>query len=204
MLNAQASQAPNVPLRHPDRLFIGGEWVSPGSGTSIEVVSPSTENVFVRVAEAGEQDMKRAISAARLAFDCGPWPRMSHAARGGYLRQIASALSERVADTSQMWSSEMGIVHSFAYGTTQTIPGIFDYYAGLADTFPFQEAHTPTAGGETGWLVRECADRTHRLQNCSSTIGGLHHCPQMLAGSTDRGICDGRDRRGDWITPRSS
>ena len=54
-----------------------------------------------------------------------------------------------------MWSSEMGIVHSFAHGTTQTIPGIFDYYAGLADTFPFQESHAPSAGGEIGWLVRE-------------------------------------------------
>jgi aldehyde dehydrogenase (NAD+) len=186
MLDAEASQVPKVPLRHPDQLFIAGEWVSPGSGTTIEVVSPSTENVYVRVAEAGEQDMNRAISAARHAFDRGPWPRMSHATRGGYLRQIASALRERVADTSQMWSSEMGIVYSFAHGTTQTIPGIFDYYAGLGDTFPFQEAHTPTAGGEAGWLVREPVGVVGAIIPWNVPIALIAYkiAPALLAGCT--------------------
>ena len=31
----------------------------------------------------------------------------------------------------------------------------FEYYASLADTFPFEEEARPTAGGEFGLLVRE-------------------------------------------------
>jgi len=185
-MNAEASRMLNVPIRHPDQLFIGGEWVSPHSGAKIEVVSPSTENVYVRVAEACEQDMQRAIAAARRAFDHGPWPRMSHGVRAGYLRQIAAALRDRVADTSQMWSSEMGIVHSFAHGTTQTIPGIFDYYAGLANTFPFQESHAPTAGGEIGWLVREPVGVVGAIIPWNVPIALIAYklAPALLAGCT--------------------
>ena len=185
-MNAEASRVLKVPIRHPDRLFIGGEWVSPHSGAKIEVISPSTEDVYVRVAEASEQDMQRAIAAARRAFDKGPWPRMSHRVRAGYLRQIAAALRARVADTSHMWSSEMGIVHSFAHGTTQTIPGIFDYYAGLADTFPFQESHAPSAGGEIGWLVREPVGVVGAIIPWNVPIALIAYkiAPALLAGCT--------------------
>ena len=31
-----------VNIRHPDKLFIGGEWVAPKSGHSLEVVSPNS------------------------------------------------------------------------------------------------------------------------------------------------------------------
>jgi acyl-CoA reductase-like NAD-dependent aldehyde dehydrogenase len=186
MSNAEASRLQDVPLRHPDQLFIDGKWVSPCGETALNVVSPSTEHVYVRVAEAGEKDMARAISAARKAFDHGPWPKMTHAARAGYLRLIAAELRKRVADTSQMWSSEMGIVHSFAHGTTQMIPGIFDYYAGLADTFPFNEQHVPSAGGEVGWLVREPVGVVGAIIPWNVPIALIAYkiAPALLAGCT--------------------
>ena len=186
MPNAEASLQDNVPLHHPEQLFIDGKWVSPCRRSTIEVVSPSTENVYVRVAEAGEEDMLRAIAAARKAFDHGPWPQMTHAARARVLRQFASALRERVADTSQMWSSEMGIVHTFAHGTMLTIPGVFDYYAGLADIFPFHEPHAPTAGGEVGWLVREPVGVVGAIIPWNVPIALIAYkiAPALLAGCT--------------------
>ena len=56
-------------LRHPGRLYIGGQWVAPSTDNVIEVIQPSTEEVFLRVAEAKEADVARAVSAARDAFD---------------------------------------------------------------------------------------------------------------------------------------
>ena len=186
MSDDRVSPSLNGPLRHPELLFIGGKWVSPLSETQISVVSPATEHVFVRVAEAGEQDMRRAIAAARQAFDEGPWPRMSHAIRAEYLRQIAAALRQRAADTSEMWTREMGIVHSFAYGTMQAIPGIFDYYAGLADVFPFQESHAPTAGGNAGWLIREPVGVVGAIipWNAPMALIAYKIAPALLAGCT--------------------
>ena len=77
---------PGVRIAHPDRLFIGGEWVEAASGRMIEVESPVSETIVARVAEAGDADMDRAAEAARVAFDNGPWPRLPPAERIRYRR----------------------------------------------------------------------------------------------------------------------
>src|SRR5476649_606555 len=87
-----------APLQQPDKLYIDGQWVPASTGKQISVISPDTEALYVQVAEAGKKDIDRAISAARVAFDSGPWPRLSHAARGDFLRAMAEKLRERVAD----------------------------------------------------------------------------------------------------------
>ena len=58
-----------------EHLFIGGDWVKPSTTATIDVVNPHTEEVIARVAEAREADVDRAVTAARAAFDDGPWPR---------------------------------------------------------------------------------------------------------------------------------
>ena len=70
-----------VPLKHPDRFFIGGGWVQPSSSALLDVLDSHSEEVFLSVAEAQAPDMDRAVTAAREAFDTGPWPRMSHLER---------------------------------------------------------------------------------------------------------------------------
>ena len=65
-----------VNVRHPDRLWIGGEWRSAASGQMLDLVDPATEQVIGTVAEAGPDDMDAAVAAARDAFDEGPWPRI--------------------------------------------------------------------------------------------------------------------------------
>ena len=72
-----------APVTHPDRFFIGGEWVAPSSDATIDVIDSGTEELFFRVAEAQADDMSRAVAAARTAFDDGPWPGLTHAERAG-------------------------------------------------------------------------------------------------------------------------
>src|SRR5271154_2690936 len=100
----------NTTIRMPGRFFIGGEWVAASSDAMIDVVSPSTEKVYLRVAEAQAPDINRAVEAARQAFDHGPWPRMSHAERAGYLSAIGQAVVARSGELADIWSSEMGVV----------------------------------------------------------------------------------------------
>ena len=144
-----------LPFGHQSELFIGGEWVTPSTDKMIDVINPTTEELFVRVAEAQDADVNRAVAAARHAFDHGPWPRMSHQERAKYLRAIGQKLNERAADIAQVWPSEMGIVHSTASAVAGSIGAVFDYYASLADSFAFEEEHHPAGGGEFGLLVRE-------------------------------------------------
>jgi aldehyde dehydrogenase (NAD+) len=150
---------PRVPLRSPDRFFIGGEWVKPSSEATIDVIDSSTEQLYFRVPEAQAADMDFAIEAARRAFDRGPWPRMTHTERAEYLRAMADKLEARGADYSEMWPRESGVVHSVARSREPGNPNTLRFYADLANDYPFEEPFTPTPsavpGGEFGLLVRE-------------------------------------------------
>ena len=59
------TEQPAVQLRHLDRFFIGGEWVTPSSEATITVTDSATEERFFSVAEAQAADIARAVEAAR-------------------------------------------------------------------------------------------------------------------------------------------
>ena len=103
-----------VNIQHPDKLYIGGEWVAPLSGSQIEVVSPNSEEVVARVAEAGKADMDRAVEAARHAFDHGPWPTTPPAERAAKLMAMIDYLETRVPELSAAWTAQVGGLASFA------------------------------------------------------------------------------------------
>src|SRR6266705_3544346 len=57
----------------PKKLFIGGRWVDAADGKTFETRDPSTGEVLARVAEAGAEDVDRAVAAARKSFERGTW-----------------------------------------------------------------------------------------------------------------------------------
>jgi aldehyde dehydrogenase (NAD+) len=142
------------PVTCPGEFYIGGAWVPPSSASMINVITPSTEELFISVAEAQAADIDHAVAAARAAFDHGPWARLSHAERAGYLRAISREIAARTAQFATIWTSETGIVHSVAGMMVPSICAVWDFYASLAETFPFEERHVAQSGG-LGLLVRE-------------------------------------------------
>ena len=150
---------PVVPLTNNDRFFIGGEWVKPSSDAVLDVIDSATEQLYFQVPEAQPRDMDLAIGAARQAFDGGPWPRMTHAERAGFLRAMADKLETRAADYTTMWPRESGVVHAVAKAGQSGYPETLRFYADLADDYPFEEPFAPStaslAGGGYGLLVRE-------------------------------------------------
>jgi acyl-CoA reductase-like NAD-dependent aldehyde dehydrogenase len=176
---------PVIELQHADRFYIGGEWVQPSSDATIRVVDSTNEQVFLIVAEAQEADMSRAVAAARQAFDEGPWPRMTHAERADHMRAFAQALRERAADLGQVWPRESGVIHSIAKYAASGSAKTFEYYAGLADTFPFEEPVKPTVG-EFGLLVREPVGVVGAIIPWNGPLGLISNkvAPALIAGCT--------------------
>jgi len=124
-------------LRHPDRLFIGGAWIEPHSGRQIEIVSPDTEQVVARVAEADETDMDRAVVAARKAFDEGPWQWMSPAERVAAMTRFVAVLRRREPELAAVWSQQMGGLAALApYLTSRGTQNLQDAI-NLGGDFPF-------------------------------------------------------------------
>src|ERR1700683_786690 len=88
--------------------------------------------------------MSRAVAAARQAFDNGPWPGLSHAERAEYLRAIGAGLQKRSEALGQILPRESGVLAKIAAGAGAGAAKTFEYYAGLADTFSFEEPAQPT------------------------------------------------------------
>jgi aldehyde dehydrogenase (NAD+) len=174
-----------APLQHADRFFIDGEWAKPSSDATIDVVDSGTEELFFTVASAQEADMSRAVAAARRAFDEGPWPRLTHAQRAEHLRAIAAGLRERAEDLGQIWPRESGVLHAIASGSAAGSARTFEYYAGLADTFPFEEPATPTVG-EFGLIVREPVGVVGAIIPWNAPLSLISYkiAPALLAGCT--------------------
>lgn len=141
-------------IRHADRFFIGGEWVKPSSSSRIDVRDSATEEVFLSVAEAQVEDVDRAVTAARKAFDSGPWPRMAHKERAVWLNKIADAWTKRADALADTWTRESGVLHSVAKRAVLGPASTFRFHAGLADTFEWEEPHA-TPDGQRALLVRE-------------------------------------------------
>jgi acyl-CoA reductase-like NAD-dependent aldehyde dehydrogenase len=146
---------PTAPVSNTDRFYIDGDWVTPSTDATIDVIDSHTEQVFLRVAEAQAADIDRAVSAAREAFDNGPWPRMTHAQRAELMRAFADALEARNEANLEIFPRESGMIKAYAVNDAPDAANRLRYYAGLADTFTFEERATPTAGGEFGLLTRE-------------------------------------------------
>jgi aldehyde dehydrogenase (NAD+) len=91
-----------------DALYIGGEWVAPADrrGT-ISVINPATEEVIGRIPEGTAEDVNRAVTAARAAFEV--WSQTSVGERVQWLERIAATLAERQVEIATVVSQEVGM-----------------------------------------------------------------------------------------------
>jgi acyl-CoA reductase-like NAD-dependent aldehyde dehydrogenase len=172
-------------IHSPDRIFIDGDWVAPDSDRRIDVINPATEDLFLTVADGNEADIARAVTAARRAFDEGPWPRLSHAERATYIEAIGQALLRHAAEAADAWTSEIGILRSASGGVLGTVFETYAHYAALAHSFPFIERRVPR-GGNVGLLVREPVGVVGAIVPWNSPITMIAHkiAPALLAGCT--------------------
>ncbi len=174
------------PLRHPDKLFIGGRWVEPSTPARIEVLNSATEALFLTVPEAREQDVEAAVRAARNAFDDGPWPQMSHAERAAVMHRIADQIDQRADLLARTWTTESGVLHSIARGRMPALTAEFRGIADLSKTFAFHERHESTSGGAVALLVREPVGVVAAIVpwNAPPATIASKVAPALLAGCT--------------------
>ena len=122
------------------RLFIGGQWKASLGSDWIEAINPATEQIVGRVPAGTRADIDAAVAAARGAFDQGPWPHLPHAERASIVRQAMQVLRLNAEEIAQTITSEMGspISQSRAVQVPRAY-AIWEYFAGLAATYPWQE-----------------------------------------------------------------
>jgi acyl-CoA reductase-like NAD-dependent aldehyde dehydrogenase len=90
-----------------DKLYIGGQWVSPAGAGKIEVVNPTSEEQLGSVPEGSAQDVERAVEAAREAFP--RWSQTPVQRRAESLRAIADGIGERMDEIAALIAHEVGM-----------------------------------------------------------------------------------------------
>ena len=89
-------------LRRPHCLLIGGKWVDARSGETFETFDPGTGRVIATVASGDAADVDAAVSAARAAFESGPWPRTSPAERARLMWRLADLIEQNAAELAEL------------------------------------------------------------------------------------------------------
>ncbi len=113
-------------------LFIDGEFTDATGGKVFKTVSPSTEEVLSEVAEASEEDVDRAVKAARKAFE--KWSALPGAERAKYLFRIARIIQERSRELAVLETLDNGKpIKETRDADLPLVAAHFFYYAGWAD-----------------------------------------------------------------------
>jgi acyl-CoA reductase-like NAD-dependent aldehyde dehydrogenase len=135
-----------------DRLLIGSRWSAPATSERLEIRSPATGELVGTAPHATPSDVDAAVAAARLAFDDGPWPRMTTAERIAALRPIRERLEAAVAELDVLATRENGVPISVQ--PTMSAVAVFDWYLAEAARHADSEQRTG-AFGTRGTIYRE-------------------------------------------------
>ena len=88
-------------------LFVGGEFVPSASGKRFATTNPATEETLAEVAEAGPEDLDRAVTSARASLD-GAWGAMKPRQRGKILIRAADRLLARADEVGRVETLDNG------------------------------------------------------------------------------------------------
>src|ERR1700694_2515269 len=113
-------------------MFIGSEWTPRTGGESQEIINPATGKVIAHVPKGTEEDVDRAVAAARKAYD-EVWFDSTPRDRSERLLKLASAIEEHGDELARLESENVG--KPLAPTKSEEIPPIVDcfrFFAGAA------------------------------------------------------------------------
>jgi aldehyde dehydrogenase (NAD+) len=117
----------------PGKLIINGEAVDAASGRTFMTTNPATEEPICQVAEAGAEDVDRAVQAARAAFESGPWPKMKPAERQKALFKLGDLVLEHGDELARLETLDNGKpIFESRQIDVPMVANCFHYFAGWA------------------------------------------------------------------------
>lgn len=168
-----------------DKLFIGGEWVSPATSERIPVVSPTSEEKIAEVPAGAPKDVDRAVAAAREAFDSGPWPRLSLEERSEHLRRLSEVIEARVEIMAELVTEEMGCPITLSKAMQAAAPRVLlNEFIEMAPEYNWSELRQSATG--SGLVMRHPIGVVAAVVpwNAPFLISMIKLAPAMLAGCT--------------------
>ncbi|MFI5360831.1 MAG: aldehyde dehydrogenase family protein [Elusimicrobiota bacterium] len=115
-----------------NEMLIGGKFVPAANGATREIFDPASGESLGFVPESSREDVKRAILAAREAFDRGPWRKTSALERGKLLLKIGDLIRAEAKSLAELEVRNMGKPLAEAEYDVADAANCFEFYGGLA------------------------------------------------------------------------
>jgi len=170
----------------PHRMFIDGKWVPAVSGETFDTINPATEEVLATVPKGGEEDINRAVRAARKAFEYhSAWRRMSPSERGKIIHRIGDLILENAAELAMIETLDNGKPFSVArYGDIPFAADVFHYMSGWTtklegSSIPLGQKHLAFTQKDPVGVVGVVIAWNFPLLLCAWKLG-----PALAAGCT--------------------
>jgi len=95
-------------LNFETRAFIDGKYVDAASGKTFATVNPATGQELAQVAACAAEDVDRAVTAARRAFEAGSWSRMAPRERKKILLKFADLIEANLGELALLETLDCG------------------------------------------------------------------------------------------------
>lgn len=136
-------------------LLINGDWVRPSSDKYFKVIYPYNQSVVAEVAEAVNEDVEKAVRAARQAFDEGMWRRMAASERAKLLWKVADLVESEAERLARLETLCNGKLYREMLGQMRAIPYYLRYFAGWADKILGDAKYLPDKPNVLNYTIRE-------------------------------------------------
>ena len=88
--------------------FIDGRYLDAAAGATFDSINPATGKLLARVAAGDEEDINRAVGAARAAFRKGSWAELAPAKRKKILLRFAEVILRHTEELALLETLDMG------------------------------------------------------------------------------------------------
>ncbi len=168
----------------PLPFLIDGDKSLAESGATFDTINPSTGEILASVAEASENDVDRAVAAARASFE-GTWGTLTPKARSRHLLRFADAIRRRQDDFAAAETLDVGRPISTTVNEMGGLADSVEYYAGVLLGLRGETLNVSDSS-LTDFTLREpigvCALITP--WNYPALLGVLKLAPALAAGNT--------------------
>ncbi|MBU8880204.1 aldehyde dehydrogenase family protein [Bacillus sp. FJAT-29790] len=166
------------------QMYINGNWVDSKMNEMSEVINPANGEVIAEAVVGDVEDTRKAIEAARVAFDSGVWSDLPAAERADYLFKIADKLEQNAMELSRIESSNTGKPYREAEFDIADAVNCFRYHAGLV-TKPNGQTY-PVSDPVQALVVREPIGVCGLIApwNFPLLTGAWKIAPALAAGNT--------------------
>ena len=164
--------------------FIDGESVDAVDGATEEVTNPANGEVIADMPLSGEEDVNRAVAAAKAAF--GGWSTTTPSERATAMLKLADILDEHAEELSDLEAADAGKPRNAFF--EDEMPAVSDtlrFFAG-AGRMPEGQASGEYAAGRTSIIRREPAGVVGQIApwNYPLMMAAWKIGPALAAGCT--------------------